>query len=243
MKFISYPLSIIHYLLYGILLCVFHPIQWICIHIIKGKSHPKSVEFLNYLLLKALLVTGNRVFFTTKSKIPENVPLLFVPNHQSVYDIPPIIWFLRKFNPKFVGKKELNNGTPSIGINLKHNGSVFIDRNNPQQATEILRDFGKYLCKNNFSGVIFPEGTRSRNGELKPFKTTGLRTILEQIPNGFIVPVTINNSWKVLRYGIFPLGLGNRIEVTTHAPIAVNSDNFENIVLKIRSEIEKNITK
>ncbi|WGU68152.1 hypothetical protein QIU19_12785 [Capnocytophaga canimorsus] len=104
-KIISYPLSIIHYSVYIFLLVLFHPLQWICIHWIGRKAHKKLVDFLNILLIKSLWITFNRVKFTFTAPIPENVPLLFLANHQSVYDIPPLIWYLRKFSLRFVGKK------------------------------------------------------------------------------------------------------------------------------------------
>lgn len=240
-KIISVPLSIIHYAIFGGLLCLFHPIQWIAIHCFGRNSHRKIVEFLNKILIISLNITGNSVKFSFKSEIPKNAPILFVANHQSVYDIPPLIWFLREFDPKFVGKKELDNGTPSIGINLKHNGSVLIDRKNPKEAVEKLKNFGKFLKENNFSGLIFPEGTRSRNGQLKPFKTKGVEAIISEIPHGYIVPITINNSWKILRYGVFPLGLGSKPNFIAHSPIAIEGKTAETILEEARKVIEKSL--
>lgn len=106
MKFISYPLSVLHYAAYAFLLVFFHPLQWVCIHWLKSrKAHNNVVTFLNLLLVKSLLITGNRVKFTFATKMPDNVPLIFAANHQSIYDIPPLIWYLRKYNLRFVGKK------------------------------------------------------------------------------------------------------------------------------------------
>lgn len=240
-KIITYPLSILHYLLMGGLLCVFHPIQWVCIHWIKGNSQRKAVHFLNYLLIKLFYVTGNNIRLKFEAHPPKGVPLIFVPNHQSIYDIPPLIWALRDFDPKFVGKKELDKNIPSIAINLRNDGSVFIDRKNATSAVEVLTNFGKFLRENNASAVIFPEGTRSRNGELKPFKTKGLKTLMEQIPNGYVVPITINNSWKLVKNGAFPLTLGNDFNLLIHKAIAINSDTPENIIEQARSAIAQGL--
>ena len=122
MKILSYPLSVLHYLLYGFLLLIFHPIQWVCIHFIGRKAHKAVVDFLTLMLTKILLVSGNWVRFSIEAPLPENVPIIFVPNHQSLYDIPPLIWYLRHYSVRFVGKKELGGGIPSITINLSHNG-------------------------------------------------------------------------------------------------------------------------
>ena len=59
---------------------------------------------------------------------------MIVANHQSMNDIPPIIWYLRKHHPKFVSKMELGKGIPSVSYNLVHGGSVLIDRKNSKQA-------------------------------------------------------------------------------------------------------------
>lgn len=238
MKILAYPLSILHYVVLGSLLLIFHPVQWISIHFLGRKTHKKIVDFLNILLIKSLLLTGNRVKFIFETPLPENVPLIFAANHQSIYDIPPLIWYLRKFSVRFVGKKELGNGTPSITINLRHNGSVLIDRSKPQEAIPQLEKFGKSLQDNKEAGLIFPEGTRSRGNSPKPFKTKGLEAIMKNMPDGYVIPITINNSWKILKYGSFPIGIGNKITFYVHKPLKINIEDIPNQI----SDIERIIT-
>lgn len=238
MKILAYPLSILHYVVLGSLLLIFHPVQWISIHFLGRKTHKKIVDFLNILLIKSLLLTGNRVKFIFETPLPENVPLIFAANHQSIYDIPPLIWYLRKFSVRFVGKKELGNGTPSITINLRHNGSVLIDRSKPQEAIPQLEKFGKSLQDNKEAGLIFPEGTRSRGNSPKPFKTKGLEAIMKNMPDGYVVPITIDNSWKILKYGSFPIGIGNKITFYVHKPLKINIGDIPNQI----SDVERIIT-
>ena len=170
-------------------------------------------------------------------KIPKIGPVIFVANHQGMYDIIGMIWFLRKFHPKFVSKVELGKGIPSVSYNLRHGGSVLIDRKNPKQAIPEIKKMGEYIEKNNRSAVIFPEGTRSKNGEPKPFAESGLKILCKYAPSAYIVPVTINNSWKVLRYGKFPLGLGNQLEFIFHEPMAVKGSDFEELFKKTEQTV------
>ena len=79
--------------------------------------------------------------------------------------------------------------------------------------------FGEYIEETKRAAVIFPEGTRSINGEPKPFQTKGLEILFKKIPSALIVPISINNSWKTLKYGKFPMGLGTHITFTIHKPI------------------------
>ena len=61
-------------------------------------------------------------------------PYIIVCNHQSLYDIPPLIWYLRQIHPKFISKKELGRGIPSVSFNLRHGGSLLIDRAKAKDA-------------------------------------------------------------------------------------------------------------
>src|SRR5699024_4853508 len=125
---LSYPVSIVFYLVFGLVLLIFHGIQWICLKGFGYQAHKKSVDILNWFLLRCLNILGTRFKIDIKAEIPEKVPVIIVSNHQSMWDIPPIIWHLRKYHPKFISKKALGKGIPSISFNLKYGGSVLIDR-------------------------------------------------------------------------------------------------------------------
>jgi 1-acyl-sn-glycerol-3-phosphate acyltransferase len=236
-KILSIPLSLVYYPFFGFFLLAFHPIQWICLNIFGYEAHKKSVDLLNLCLIRSTHILGTTYTFKNRNLIPKGVPLILVANHQSMYDIPPLIWFLREYHVKFVSKKELGRGIPSVSFNLRHGGSVLIDRQDPQQALAAIESLGDYIEKNKRSALIFPEGTRSRNGQPKRFSENGLRVLCKHAQSAFIVPISINNSWKMDPKGAFPLGIGQHLTFEIHQPIAVTSDSFENIFKKTEKAI------
>lgn len=242
-KIISYPISAIALLIFVLFLLIFHPIQWVCLNLFGYNAHKKSVDYLNGILLAVGALIGSTFSVSGLEKVPKNAPLIFVANHQSLYDIIGLIWFLRKWHPKFVSKIELGKGIPSVSFNLRHGGSVLIDRKNPKQAVPAIANLGKYIEDTRHSAVIFPEGTRSSNGTPKPFATTGLKLLCANAPSACIIPITINNSYKINKYGFFPLGLGNRVTFTIHQPLAVSDFSFEEIMEKTENAIVKSIIK
>ena len=100
MKIISYILSPIFALVFFLLLVIFHPIQWLGLKIFGKKGHQRVVNIMNWFLIKSLLLLGIPVRCEYKYELPKNTSLIFVSNHQSTFDIPPIIWFFRKHLPK-----------------------------------------------------------------------------------------------------------------------------------------------
>ena len=241
MKFISYIISSIFALVFFLMLLIFHPIQWLGLKLFGQKGHQNVVDFMNWCLIKTLLILGVRTDFENKHELPVNTTLIFVSNHQSTFDIPPIIWYLRKYFPKFVSKEELGRGIPSISFNLRHGGAALINRKDPRQALTELAKFSKKINKNKWSAVIFPEGTRSRTGKPKSFSVNGLKMITKYNPEAYVVPLTINNSWKVFKYGKFPLGLGSPIKIQTHQPIKVNSLPFDELVALVEKTVISSI--
>jgi 1-acyl-sn-glycerol-3-phosphate acyltransferase len=85
--------------------------------------------------------------------------------------------------------------------------------------------------------VIFPEGTRSKTGKPKAFAQTGLKILCKSTPSAYVVPISINNSWKIVKFGFFPLGLGNRLTFTLHKPLAVSDFDFAELMEKTESEV------
>lgn len=236
-KLISYPISIVYYLLFGLTLVVFHPIQWLCFNLFGYQAHKISVDYLNFFLIKCTNVLGTTYTFKNRETIPKGVPIIFVANHQSLYDIVGIIWYLRQFHTKFVSKKELGKGIPSVSYNLRNGGSVLIDRKDPKQALPAIKSIAEYVEKHNRSVVIFPEGTRSKTGVPRKFSENGLKILCKYAPSAYIVPITINNSWKMVKFGTFPMGLGNQLEFTIHKAISVRDNAFEELIKTTESTI------
>ncbi len=240
-KILSYPITFVYYLVFLLLLVIFHPIQWICLNVFGYQAHKKSVDILNLGLVRTTHLLGTRYTITGRENIPEGVPLIIVANHQSMYDIPAIIWFLRKFHPKFISKKELGKGIPSVSYNLRHGGSVLIDRKDPKQALPAIKGMADYIEKHQRSAVIFPEGTRSKTGVPKRFSENGLKILCKYAPSAYIVPVSINNSWKLVRFGQFPLGLGCHLTFTVQEPFAIKGIPFEEVMARTENAVVQGI--
>ncbi len=237
-KILSYPLSVIFYIFFFLNLLIFHPIQWISLKLGGYEAHKKSVDIFNFFLLRCLNILGTTFTIENEFEIPVDKTCIFVANHQGMYDIPPIIWHFRKHHPKFVSKKELGKGIPSISFNLRHGGSVLIDRKNRRESLIKMSKFADYLATTKRSAVIFPEGTRSRTGQPKKFQVNGMIMLFKKLPDALVVPVTINNSWKLFKHGNFPIELGVNVNLKTHKPIPVSSKVPESLV----AEVERTIT-
>lgn len=241
MKVISHILTPIFVLTFFLILVICHPIQWLALKLFGYKAHKNVVDYMNWILVKSLLILGINVKIKIPQNLPKNTPLIFTSNHQSLFDIPPMIWAFRKHHPKFVSKIELGKGIPSVSFNLRHGGACLIDRKDPKQALSALSNFAKNIQKNNWSTVIFPEGTRSRNGSPKAFSPNGIKMLIKHNPNAYIVPVTVNNSWCAFKYGKYPLGIGKTIYIIADDPIQVKDYPFEALLAKTEETVKANL--
>lgn len=241
-KILAYPLTAVYYLCFFTTLLVFHPIQWVSHNVFGYQTHKISVDWMQFFIMRSLNVLGTRFSFKNDYNIPKGQPVIIVANHQSMYDIPPLIWFMRKHHPKFISKIELGKGIPSVSYNLRHGGSVLIDRKNPRQSFPAISNFGEYIERTKRCAVIFPEGTRSKTGEPKPFQTKGLAMLFKKIPSAVVVPVTINNSWKMFRYGKFPMGIGTHMKFKVQKPVYLSDyDDTTALIDHIEKTVKKDI--
>lgn len=239
----SYPLTTVFWLLFGLMLLTFEVIQRVCFYVFGYQAHKKSVDIFNGITVFLLRVLfGTKFTIENNSNIPKNVPVLVVSNHQSMWDVSPVIWFLRRLHPKFVSKKELGKGIPTISFNLKHGGSVLIDRKDREQAVVQLEDFAKYLNQTKRAGVLFAEGTRSMDNNMKPFKPGGLKTLIENMPGAYVLPLSITNSWKLQRYNNFPIPFGIHYKMTLHPAIKIADQPIEQLILEIENTVRNGIS-
>jgi 1-acyl-sn-glycerol-3-phosphate acyltransferase len=223
-------LSVPYYLIFFLLLVVFHPVQVISRHLGGYHAHKRSVEILNYLLLQNLRVLGSSISFHGFDRIPEGRPLIIVSNHQSSMDIPPVVWGFRKWHPKFISKKELGRFIPSISYNLRHGGSILIDRSNRQQAVKEIAQLGERLEKNRHSACIFPEGTRSRDGQVRSFKIAGIAALLKHAPSALVVPFAVDGNYRLYMKGSKLFNAGQRLRYTALEPLEPAGRSVEEVV-------------
>lgn len=238
-KFLGYIFTPVFYFFFLLTLLVFQPIQWICHKFFGYKAHKISVDYLNFFLTYCQVFLGSSSTFVNEQDIPLNRPVIFIANHQSMYDIPGIIWFMRKYHVKFISKIELTKGIPSISFNLKHGGGANINRKDSKQAVSEIIKLGRRMKENNWSAMIFAEGTRAKDGKMKPFQVGGIATLLKIVPDALIVPIAIENSWKIVQYGSFPLSFGEKIRWTVLPPVPTEGKNPEEITLLAETAIRK----
>ena len=237
-KIVSYPLSVVFCVGFFIVLLLFHVLQWLALQFSTRKTHENIIALLNRTLLGLTPILAST--FTERNTLNINTEkqYIVVSNHQSLLDIPLLAWYLRKLSVKFIAKKELGKGIPSVSYNLRNGHNLLIDRKEPRQAVSEIVQYAKTTLKTHkYSVVIFPEGTRSRDGNPKPFATTGVKLLCKSLPDAYILPVTIHNSWKLTPYKKFPLGLFFSLELEYHPPMAINSQPIDTLLTQVEKQI------
>ncbi len=236
-KILGYIFSPLHYFLFFFFLVVFQPVQWVCYRFFGYTAHKKSVDILNFFLVSSYYALGSSITFVNHEQLPLDRPIIFAANHQGMYDIPVLIWYLRKYHAKFISKIELTKGIPSISFNLKYGGGANIDRKDSKQAVAEILKLGERMKLNNWSAVIFPEGTRSKTGEMKDFQVGGIATILKKAPNALIVPIALNGVSSLFKYGQFPLSFGEKLTWEILKPVEPSGKPIEEIVKEVELSI------
>ena len=160
-------------------------------------------------------------------------PYMFTPNHQSHFDIAMLLGYLPG-NNRFAAKKEMFN-EPVLGAVLRTMGMIPIDRENPLEAIQLLND----LKLDHFSTIIFPEGTRSRDGNLLPFKKGPFVAAIHlAVP---VVPVVCKGTVRVMPRGKYLSILPGEVEMTILQPIATSGmtyDDRDRLRELVRAQIE-----
>ena len=143
-----------------------------------------------------LRMNGSAIRVIGIENVPQTGGVLFVANHQSNFDIPIFVGHVPR-DKGFIAKLELLK-VPTFSRWMKYIGCIFIDRKDPRQSLTTINEAAERL-KEGHSIVIFPEGTRSADGTVAPFKAGGLRLGLKAgVP---IVPVTISGSKNIMPKG------------------------------------------
>jgi 1-acyl-sn-glycerol-3-phosphate acyltransferase len=197
----------------------------------------RMTSWFNLAVMKSLWILGANFKFKGFKKLPKDRPIVFLSNHQSMWDIPPLMWKFRRHHPKFIAKKELTKFIPSVSFNINFGGSVAIDRSKPKESIKRITAFAKKINAKKFAVCIFPEGTRTMNGPMKPFKKSGIETLLKEMPNALFVPIAIKNTGKIDYKGKFLKRLGVRVTYSFLKPRNLTLENAEAELAIMRAEM------
>ena len=240
-KVLSVLLTPVYLLIFGFLLVFFHPVQVISNWIWGYPVRKRVVDVLNYALLYSTRILGSRITFSGFGKVPVDRPVIIVANHQGTLDIPPVIVGFMKNHPKFISKIELGKGIPSVSYNLRHGGSVLIDRKNRSQSVKDIMLLGKHIEANNYAACIFPEGTRSKDGRVKSFQPAGIASLVRSAPSAVIVPFAISGNFELMKNGYFPMTFGCHLKYTALDPIEPAGWDANELTLHIENLIKKEL--
>jgi 1-acyl-sn-glycerol-3-phosphate acyltransferase len=170
--------------------------------------------------------------------LPER--FLLIANHQSLMDIPLLIDLFPARKLRFVAKRELGKGVPFVSSILRAQGHALIARDG--EASQAMRSILRFtrLCEREGTcPVIFPEGTRSRDGEVGVFHTAGVRKILAETPLPIVVAV-IEGGWRIARLSGVILhlrGVRYRVRILSVTPPLRAKREVLDAVSKAREDI------
>jgi 1-acyl-sn-glycerol-3-phosphate acyltransferase len=171
--------------------------------------------------------------------IPKGKPVIYVSNHQSYFDIPVLLAYLPG-SFRFIVKKEFFSA-PVFGGFTRRSGHLSVDREVGSEAHKTLLEAASLLNAGK-SVIIFPEGTRSRDGALGKFKRGGFAIAFES--GAPIVPVAISGSYKIMRRNA-PLLWPSRVTVRIDKPISLTKvekptrELYDKTMAFVRDRIEK----
>jgi len=220
---LDYLLTAIFALWFIAILFYFEVVQRIALA--KGRlQHNKAVARLNRALVDTLKVVGAKIEVTGEVKMEPSRLYIVVSNHQSLFDVCSLHTLFAERFPRFVSKKELAGYLPSVSYNLNHGLNAVIDRSDRQQAIAEIEKLGQNMKEHGFVSILFPEGTRSRTGQMRRFHTAGLLKLLEVVPAANIIPVTIDESWKIQSHRKGPIPRNVKIHI--HVGEVLNRSDF-----------------
>jgi len=151
-----------------------------------------------------LRVCGIKVRTKGQENIRDDVPSVFMCNHQSYFDIFAVLAYLPA-DFKFILKQELMK-IPFLGLAMKRAGHIAIQRDNPREAIRSMNEVAEKI-KSGTSVLIFPEGTRSVDGRLQKLKKGGFHMAIKSGCD--IVPVAISNSNRIVTKGSLKINRGS----------------------------------
>lgn len=209
---------------------------------VAAREHHKVFHFSARIWAKLLMMTsGVKVSISGISNVPREGGLIFASNHQGALDILILLAYLPRYF-RFVAKSELFR-IPFFGWYMSFAGYVPIERDVSASAHRTIGSVADVLRKDDCV-LIFPEGTRSKTGELGPFKRGSLMAAFQS--GASVVPVAISGSYNMMPKKTFVINrvpvsikFGQPISFSKYQGVKPTKDDYESELSRLREEIEK----
>ena len=168
-------------------------IEWIL-----GKFNPRARDYSSLRIVQAafkiiLFISGVKMTVIGKERIPRDKAVLYIGNHQSIFDIVTAYSECPNLTG-FMAKKELER-IPLLRVWMRYLYCLFVDRGNIRSGVKVVQESVDHIQKG-VSVFVFPEGTRNKDGEtMRPFKAGSFKAA--QKTGCPIVLVSINNTRRI----------------------------------------------
>lgn len=184
-------------------------------------------------------ILGIRLDVCGIERIDKRASYVFMANHLSLIDGPLLFMIIPQF-VRVILKKEVFK-IPIIGQAMRQVDFIPVDRKSLKGGKKSIDRASRMIKEKGFSFLIFPEGTRSRDGKLQPFKRGGFfLAVTSQVA---ILPVSIKGSYELMPKGSFFAKKG-KVRVAFHPPVSVQGldrDSLPQLIGKVRSVIQSGL--
>lgn len=208
----------------------------ICFPWKNGKA-PRAVQvFWSRSVIRLLLLP---IKVTGRENVDSKQSYVFVANHQSFLDVFAIYGWLPN-NFKWLMKKEIRR-VPFVGTACAVAGHIFVDRSNPRAALQSMDKVKKELV-DGISTVIFPEGTRTKTGEIGRFKQGAFKIAMDmELP---VVPITLNGFYKAMPSGQPFANPYSHLSLHIGKPIDISQfTDINDAMIYVREKVEQGVIK
>jgi 1-acyl-sn-glycerol-3-phosphate acyltransferase len=235
---LSWLATVVFLPVFGAVMLLFDAAQRVAYYGFGARAQEYVAGAVQWVLVRTFGICGTHLAVERDAAVRPWTPYIIVSNHQSMFDIVILGSLLFSNFPKYISKRSLGRWIPTVSFNLRAGGHVLIDRSDAPQAIAAIRELGGRVRAGRCSAMIFPEGTRARAGAVGRFKPAGMLALLEEAPATPVVPVAIDESWRLLRHNYLPVPFGTRVRVRLGTPIERRSDEDRIALLeRVRNEI------
>ena len=208
----------------------------ICFPWKNGKA-PRAVQvFWSRSVIRLLLLP---IKVTGRENVDPKQSYVFVANHQSFLDVFAVYGWLPN-NFKWLMKKEIRR-VPFVGTACAVAGHIFVDRSNPRAALQSMEKVKKEVV-DGISTVIFPEGTRTKTGEIGRFKQGAFKISMDmELP---VVPITLNGFYKAMPSGQPFANPYSHLSLHIGKPIDISQfTDINDAMVHVREKVEQGVIK